>query len=190
MANSNNPNGFTPSRHLSGGTIRENEYAIADGTVDAIFSGDCVELQATGYIKVATATSAQILGVFAGCSYTAATGEVVFSKHWPAAADTLGTSDATAYVYDDPNIVYRAQTVTGTNAALNMVGAFWDLTATAGNPTTGRSAMEVNIGASAQDTFRLLGLVKKPDNAWGENHAEVEVILNDHALSKLAGVAI
>jgi hypothetical protein len=70
-----------------------------------------------------------------------------------------------------------------------MVGAFWDLTATAGSTSTGRSNQEINVGASAQDTFRIIGLVDKPGNSWLE-HAEVEVVINDHAFSKLAGVAI
>lgn len=189
MANVDAPSGFTPVRHLSGGVIRKTEYAIDSGEAAAIYSGDCVELQADGGIKVATATSAQVLGVFAGCRYTKADGEVVYSKSWPAGQATLGTLDATAWVYDDPNIVFKAQTVSGTAAARNMVGAFWDLTATAGSATTGRSLQEVNVGASAQDTFRLIGLYEEPGNSWAE-HAEVEVIINDHALSKLAGVAI
>jgi hypothetical protein len=189
MANVDAPNGLTPIRHLTGGTIRMNEYAIDNATAAAIFSGDTVELLGTGYIKVGTATSAQILGVFAGCRYRNAAGEIVYSKYWPAAQATLGDEDAVGYVYDDPNIVFAAQTVSGTAATFNMVGAFWDLTATAGSTSTGRSNQEINVGASAQDTFRIIGLVDKPGNSWLE-HAEVEVVINDHAFSKLAGVAI
>lgn len=189
MANPDRPNGFTPVRHLSGGVIRTNKYQIATDTASAIFTGDCVTLTADGVITVAAADSTSILGVFAGCEFTNEAGEQVFSKHWPAAQATKGDANGIAYVYDDPNIIYKAQTVSGTAATENMIGAWWDLTATAGSTTTGRSAMEVNVGASAQDTFRILALVEEPDNSWAE-HAKVEVIINDYNLAKNAGAAI
>ena len=36
MANVNDPNGFTPSYHMSGGTIRPSEFAIASGATGSI----------------------------------------------------------------------------------------------------------------------------------------------------------
>ena len=42
MANVNDPDGFTPAYHMSGGTIRPAEFAIASGTNASIFSGDVV----------------------------------------------------------------------------------------------------------------------------------------------------
>ena len=55
MANVNDPNGFTPAYHMSGGTIRPSEFAIASGTTGAIFSGDVVNL-ASGLVIQGTAT--------------------------------------------------------------------------------------------------------------------------------------
>jgi len=188
MANLDAPNGFTPIRHLTGGTIRMEEMPIAKETAAAIFSGDMVEALATGYIKVGTATSAgAAVGVFAGCKYTAPSGEIVYSKYWPAAQATKGDADAVGYVYADPNIVFKAQT-TGT-AAFADNGALLDLTATAGSTATGRSAQEVNESASTVDQFRQLGLHNVAGNAWGAN-AEIEVVFHKHQRLNAAGAAI
>jgi hypothetical protein len=188
MANVDAPNGFTPVRHLTGGTIRMEEMPIADQETAAIFSGDMVELQAGGTIKVGTATSAgAACGVFAGCSFTDTAGNKVFSKYWPAGQATLGAADAIGYVYSDPQIVFAAQT-SGT-AAQTENGALLDLEATAGNTATGRSNQEINEDASTIDQFRQLGLVKKPDNAWGAN-AEIEVVFALHVRLPAAGVAV
>ena len=75
MANVDAAFGARPVRHLTGGQIRTNEYKIASGTSSNIFTGDFVKLLATGYIDVAAAGN-RILGVFAGCQYTASDGEV------------------------------------------------------------------------------------------------------------------
>lgn len=188
MANTDAPNGFTPVRHLSGGTIRMGEYPIATDSATAIFSGDTVELLATGYIDVGDDDSTSFLGVFAGCEYTDEAGNIVFSKHWPAAQATLGDADAKAFVYDDPNIVFAAQ-CSGTPAS-TLVGALVDLDNTdAGSTSNGRSRQQVDEDASADDFFRVLGLVDKPGNAWGE-FAEIEVLIHKHALGSAAGAAI
>ena len=188
MANTDAPNGFTPVRHLSGGTIRMSEYPIATDSANAIFSGDMVELLATGYIDVGDDDSASFLGVFAGCKYTDESGEITFSKNWPAAQATLADADAVAYVYDDPNVVYSAQ-CSGTPAS-TLVGALVDLDNTdSGSTSNGRSAQQVDEDASDDDFFRVLGLVDKPGNAWGE-FAEIEVTIHKHALAPAAGAAI
>jgi len=188
MANQDNPRGFTAVRHLTGGTIRMGEYPIATDSANAIFNGDVVELLATGYVDVGDDDSASFLGVFAGCQYTNEAGEIVFSKYWPAGQSTLGDGDAVAFVYDDPNIVFSAQ-CSGTPAS-TLVGALVDLdNGDAGSTSTGRSAQQIDEDASTDAFFRVIGLTKKPGNAWGE-FAEVEVTINKHALNPAAGAAI
>ena len=108
MANVDAAFGARPVRHLTGGQIRTNEYKIASGTSSNIFTGDFVKLLATGYIDVAAAGN-RILGVFAGCQYTASDGEVKFARYFPTGTTTQGSGDVTAYIYDDPNIVYAIQ---------------------------------------------------------------------------------
>jgi hypothetical protein len=82
MANVDAAFGARPVRHLTGGQIRANEYKIASGTSSNIFTGDFVKLLATGYVDVAAAGD-RILGVFAGCQYTATDGEVKFARYFP-----------------------------------------------------------------------------------------------------------
>ena len=187
MANVDAPNGFTPVRHLTGGTIRMEEMPIASATAAGIFSGDFVTLLASGYISVGTASTVALLGAFAGCSYTAADGSRVFSKHWPAGTVTSGSADAIGYVYTDPDIVYAAQT-SGTGAFADN-GKWVDIEDAGGDTSTGRSNMEVNENAVAAVVVRQIGLVKKPDNAWGLN-AEIEVIIALHAYTAGAGATV
>jgi hypothetical protein len=188
MANVDGPNGFTPVRHLSGGEIRMEEMPIAKETAAAIFSGDIVMALATGFIKVGTATAAEAaIGVFAGCKYTAPSGEIVYSRYWPAAQATLNDADAVGYVYTDPLIVYQAQ-CSGT-AAFADNGALVDLEATAGSTSTGQSAQEINENASTVDQFRQLGLYKVAGNDWGLN-GRVEVVFHKHQYLNAAGIAI
>ena len=186
MANVDSPNGFTPVRHLTGGTIRQEEYGITSETAAAMFSGDLVILDSdTGNLTIAGAASAAVLGVFMGCSYTNTAGEVKFSKYWPAAQATKGAVDATGYVVSDPSVVFAVQH-DGTGAITGN-GALFDLTATAGSTSNGRSNQEVDTDASTVDLLRQVGLVKKAGNAWGAN-AEVEVVIHNHILAPAAGV--
>ena len=185
MANVDNPNGFKPVRHLTGGTIRMEEMPIASTEAAAIFSGDVVMAIAGGTIKVGTATAgAAATGIFAGCSYTDVDGTPKYSRHWPAGQVA---TDAIAYVYSDPMIVFSAQTAG--NGVLTDNGALLDLTATAGSTSTGQSAQEINQAASTVDQFRQLGLVQKADNAFGAN-AEIEVVFHKHARNPAGGAAV
>ena len=187
MANVVSPNGFTPTRHLTGGTIRMEEMPIATDTAAAIFTGDIVTLLGTGYISVGTAATVAHVGVFAGCKFTNEAGQIVYSKYWPAAQATLDNADAIGYVYSDPNIVYQAQT-TGTGAFADN-GLWMDLTATAGSTSTGRSAQAINEDGATTDVFRQLGLYNTPGNAWGAT-ARIEVVMNKHARTPSAGADI
>ena len=55
MANTNDPDGFTPAYHMYGGTIRPARLRIASETSASIFSGDVVNLS-SGYVIQGTAT--------------------------------------------------------------------------------------------------------------------------------------
>ena len=163
MANVNDPNGFTPAYHMSGGTIRPSEFAIQSGATGDIFAGDVVKL-ASGYVLQAGATDAP-LGVFYGVEYTATDGEVVFSRKWPSTTTTLGSADAKAFVYADPNIVYEAQ-YTGTPTQAD-VGKVHTISTTAGDTNNNRSKEGVttttNSGIAKQVAF-----VDRPDNSIGQ----------------------
>ncbi len=163
MANVNDPNGFTPAYHMSGGTIRPSEFAIASGTTGAIFSGDVVNL-ASGLVIQGTATGTP-LGVFYGVEYRATDGSVVFSKNWEGSTATLGSANAKAFVYADPDIVYEAQgSATPTQAS---IGTTNTITTTAGDTSTGRSKEAVTATTSSGIAL-IHGFVDRPDNSIGQ----------------------
>jgi len=170
MANVNSPNGFTPAYHMSGGTIRPSEFAIASATNASIFSGDVVNLS-SGLVIQGTATGAP-LGVFAGVEYQATDGSVVFSKVWTADVVTLGAANAKAYVYSDPDIVYEAQS-TGTPTQAS-IGTTNTISTTAGDSNTGRSKEGVTTTTSS-GIATVVGFVDRPDNSIGQ-YARLYVI--------------
>ena len=136
MANTNDPDGFTPAYHMYGGTIRPARMRIASETSASIFSGDVVNLS-SGYVIQGTATGTPC-GVFYGVYYTATDGSPTFSKVWTADTATQGSADAEALVYSDPGIVYEAQFTAGT-PAVSFIGSKYTLSTTAGSTTNGRS---------------------------------------------------
>jgi hypothetical protein len=163
MANVNDPNGFTPAYHMSGGTIRPSEFAIESGASGDIFSGDVVKLT-SGYVLQAGATDAP-LGVFGGCEYQDTTGEVIFTRRFVSGTASLGSADIKAYVYTDPNIVYEAQ-YTGTPTQAD-VGKVHTISTTAGDTNNNRSKEGVTT-TTASGIAKQVGFVDRPDNSIGE----------------------
>ena len=163
MANVNDPNGFTPAYHISGGTIRPSEFAIQSGATGDIFAGDVVKL-ASGYVLQGGATDAP-LGVFYGVEYTATNGEIVFSRKWPSATATQGSADAKAYVYADPDIAYEAQ-YTGTPSQAD-IGKVHTISTTAGDTNNNRSKEGVTTTTNS-GIAKQVGFVERPDTSIGQ----------------------
>ena len=125
---------------------------------------DVVKLVAGVGIEAAAAGN-RLLGVFQGVKYTAADGSQVYAKYWP--ASTVAT-DIEATVYDDPNILFGAQS-SGSSVAAD-VGELADHVAGAGSTTTGQSAHEINgTSTTGAAGFRIIDKIDQPDNAWGTN---------------------
>ena len=181
MANVDAAFGMRPVRHLSGGQIRANEYKIASGTSSNIFTGDCVKLLSTGYIDVAAAGN-RLLGVFAGAQYTASDGEVKFVRYFPTGTATQGSGDVTAYIYDDPNIVYAVQSAGSADFA--DIGNLADIVVGSGDTTTGQSKVEVS-GTTGTGTanLRILRKYDDPKNSYGTNGV-LEVTIHEHELNQ------
>ena len=164
MANTDTPRGFWPLRHLTGGTIRSNTYAIATTYGTDIFRRDVVKVVAVGGIDLAAAGN-RFVGVFAGVKYVDASGNQKYSEYWP--ASTAGTS-IEATVYDDPYTVFGAQSAGSTVEA--DIGNLTDHVAGSGSTTTGHSAHELNgSSGTGSAAFRILGKIDMPDNAYGTN---------------------
>ena len=183
MANADAAFGFIPVRHMSGYAPRANKYTITSGLAENIFNGDAVILAADGTLQPAGATETNVVGVFAGCSYTASDGSYVYSEYWP--SGTTAT-DIIAYVYDDPYIVFKVQSA-GSPAQTN-IGNCADIVAGAGSTLTGQSGFEISgtMAASSAQT-KIIALYDAPENAFGTN-AVMEVLINEHVLKATAGI--
>ena len=162
MANKDAAFGFKPTRHLSGGLIRAEEYAIANNASASIFTGQVVEAVAGGGIEAAAAGDTQQLGVFAGVFYTDPTTSKPTFK--PFYAASTNASDLKATVHVDPYTVFEAQhdgtgTAAMNNSAIDFVG-------TGGNDTTGMSTSELDTSESGTSGgFKQIGISKDPENS-------------------------
>jgi hypothetical protein len=175
--------GFVPIRHMSGNAPRTNRYTIASGFAENIFKGDLVIIINTGVITAHSPAEVNNIGVFDGCSYTAADGSYVYSEYWP--TGTVAT-DIIAYVYDCPYTVFKVQSA-GTPAQAN-IGNCADVVAGAGSTITGQSGFSTNgTMAATAATVKILALHETPDNAFGAN-AVMEVLINEHILKQTAGI--
>jgi hypothetical protein len=143
------------------------------GTASSIYNGSPVYVNASGYLAVATATGADattngfptgtantgIVGVFVGCSYTNAQGQIIYAQYYP----TGVTGVIQAYVVDDPNAVFQVQSAgTVAQTALGANVFFSTGAVSTGSTATGNSTASVVAGASAVTTtaaFRVVGFV-------------------------------
>ena len=174
MASTASPYGLRPVNQLGGtpyaGATRT--YLIDPaGTASNIYNGSPVYVNSSGYLAVATATGADattngfpvgtantgIVGVFVGCSYYNAQGQLIFSQYYP----TGVTGVIQASVVDDPNVVFQVQSAgTVTQAAVGANVFFTTAAVATGSTTTGNSTASVVAGASAVTTtaaFRVVG---------------------------------
>jgi len=142
-----------------------------------IFSGSVVIINANGYLNISTATGADIttnnlggngvgaVGVFVGCEYVNAQGQVINSQYYPAGT----TGVVTAKVITDPNVVFQAQldgsgaqTVLGTNTFFAAVQSTSTGSTKTGNST---SALDATVQAAAA-AFRIVGFASTPGDAY------------------------
>jgi len=166
------------------------EYSIASGASGNIFSGDPVKMANTGTILVAAAGD-QLLGVFRGCKYTNASGEVIYSSYWP---DGTVSSDAVAFVVDDPNALFEVQSAATGSVVQTVVGNNADIVYTSGSTVDGQSGVEISgTTAATSAQLRIVGISGDPENntlGTGSQSANVNLIvkINEHFYAQTTGV--
>ena len=162
MANKDAAFGFKPTRHLTGGLIRTEEYAIAANYGSDIFTGQVVEAVAGGGIEQAAAGDTQQLGVFAGVFFTDPdTSKPTFKPFYKASTNA---SDLKASVHADPYIIYEAQHDGTGTAAMNNSG--FDFVGVSGSTTTGQSTSEIDTSTSGTSGgFKQIGISTDPENS-------------------------
>jgi len=192
MANTDAPRGAVPIKHLDGSPYNGafTEYLIANAYNTTIYFGDFVKMTATGYVELAAAGNT-ILGVFQGCDYRDANGNVVFSKYWPASTSTFNSEGAKARVIDAPDVIFEMQMDSDSATPSQAdVGTNADFIAThTGLTTTGLSREEVDTSTctTATANLRILRFVPRADNEVG-NYAKVEVLINEHFYKTTTGI--
>lgn len=166
------------------------EYSIASGASGNIFSGDPVKMANTGTILVAAAGD-QLLGVFRGCKYTNASGEVIYSSYWP---NGTVSSDAVAFVVDDPNALFEVQSAATGSVVQTVVGNNADIVYTSGSTVDGQSGVEISgTTAATSAQLRIVGISGDPENntlGTGSQSANVNLIvkINEHFYAQTTGV--
>tara|TARA_R100001594_G_scaffold79339_1_gene113994 strand:- start:6 stop:575 length:570 start_codon:yes stop_codon:yes gene_type:complete len=162
MANQDAAFGFRPTRHLTGGQIRTEEYKIAANYNTVIYTGQVVEAVTAGGIEAAAAADVQQLGIFGGVFYTdPTTSKPTWSAYYPASTNA---SDLKASVYADPYIVFEAQHDGTGTAAMNH--SAMDFVGTGGSTSTGQSTSELDTSEAATDNgFKQIGISEDPENS-------------------------
>jgi hypothetical protein len=180
--------GFKPTRHLTGGRIRTEEYAIAANHGTSIFNGQVVEAVAGGGIEQAAAGDTQQIGVFGGCFFTdPSTSKPTFKAFYPASTNA---SDIVASVFVDPYIVYEAQHDGTGTAAMN--NSAFDFVGTSGSTLSGQSTSEIDTSTSGTSGgFKQIGISKDPDNSdTSSANVNAYVVFNtgEHVFKLTTGV--
>ena len=208
MASTASPYGLKAVNELGGlpyaGSTRT--YLIDPaGTASNIYNGSPVYVNADGYLAVATATGADattngfpvgtantgIVGVFVGCQYINAQGQIIYAQYYP----TGTTGVVNAYVVDDPNVIFQVQSAGSVTQAAVGANLFFSTGAVAtGSTSTGNSTASVVAGASAIQTtaaFRVVGFPNMVGfSQVGDAYTDVFVKINPgyHSYTNAVGL--
>ena len=190
------PYGLKPINSIDGkpyaGAFRQIPVAASFAT--AIFFGDTVQIDSTGYLILSTATnSGSIVGVCVGGSYVNSSGQTVEGQYLPASIST-SANPAYAYVVDDQQALFKVAVVssgtTMSSAGRTVVGTNLALVLNAGSTTTGNSAFAVTLtgaGTTATIPIRVIDVVPETATA-ADTYTELLVKINTHQYNNTTGV--
>jgi hypothetical protein len=207
MASTATPYGFRAVNELGGlpyaGSTRQFLIDPA-GYNTNVFNGSIVAVNTSGFIEIVTTVGsssgnvfpAGVIGVFVGCSYVNAQGQVIYAQYYPANTVAPTGTAITAYVIDDDRAVFQvqaagtlAQTALGMNAVLNAAQSTSTGSTTTGNSTT---AISVSVASTATFAFKIVGFVDMQGfSTVGDAFTDVLVKFNvgSHAYNTALGVA-
>ena len=192
------PYGLKPINLIGGqvfaGSTRS--IPIASGYNTNIFYGDIVTLVAGGTIEKSgiqdeASPVAGLIGVFLGCQYVNAQGQVIFAQYFPANTTAPTGTQIEAIVCDDPDTLFKVVLVASDveNSANALTPAFLGQTVVGSNVTfvqntgltsTGDSRIGVYTpgGAGTASTpARVVDVVPDTANASG-NYCELIIKFN------------
>lgn len=170
------------------------QIPIATGYATAIFNGDTVKLDTSGFLVADTGTNnATPVGVLVGVEYINAQGQRIFGQYYPALASTT-TFPAKAFVIDDPMAAFKVSVVSsGTTMATvgrAVIGANMALVQNTGSTVTGDSNVAVlSTSAATTNTLPVRVIDVVPESATGADaFAEVIVKINTHQYNSTTGI--
>lgn len=179
----NGPYGLLPI-NLIGGQVfagATRQIPIGSGEATAIFYGDVVKFNGDGNVTVEDSTTAATpIGVFLGCTYVDPVFGLTFRQYYPGG---LTNSTMTAYVQDDPDVLFKAAVVdTGTTTIsfLNRtdVNRNAALVLNSGSTTTGNSRVGINDATNTTTTLPVRIVDFIPETAIaGEPGSYTEVVV-------------
>lgn len=172
-----------------------------------IYNGTIVYVNSSGYLNIVTGTGADgttnsfpgsgtltgAVGVFVGCTYTNAQGQIIYSQYYPANTASVQGSAITAYVIDDDRAVFQVQangTVAQSALGDNVYLANAQSTST-GSTTTGNSNIAVSSTViTTTAAFRIVGFVNSTTSQVGDAYTDLLVKFNPgyHSYSNAVGV--
>ena len=172
-----------------------------------IYNGTIVYVKTSGYLNIVTGTGADgttnsfpgsgtltgAVGVFVGCTYTNAQGQIIYSQYYPANTASVQGSAITAYVIDDDRAVFQVQangTVAQSALGDNVYLANAQSTST-GSTTTGNSNIAVSSTViTTTAAFRIVGFVNSTTSQVGDAFTDLLVKFNPgyHSYSNAVGV--
>ena len=189
MANTDRTNGLRPVMNQDGSPYNgaTRMYLVDSGNGTALFVGDLVKFGGSAGSAGTVINGIDVEGmatVVQSAAGNAHVGVVVgflpdqdnlTRKHRAASTNRIA-------LVADPSCIYEVQEVSGgTAVAAGDVGANANVTVGSGNTTTGASAMELDnaaLATTAGHDLMIIGLVRRPDNNYGE-HAKWLVRIND-----------
>jgi hypothetical protein len=186
MALTATPYGLRPIRRADGMAYAgANSMYLIDpaGEATNLFYGQVVHIGADGYIALSTATGADgttnalptgstltgSIGVFVGCEYVNAQGQLIHSQYYPSGYAAPTGTQIKAYVIDDPNVLFQAQLDGVADQSDIGANTFF---AAAQSTSTGSTATGVSTSALESTTvtttaaFRIVGYVSPATDAF------------------------
>lgn len=173
MANTAAPNGFNQYSGVGSAPTYEQVSTFCLYNTAAMYFGDPVYRNASGYVYPTTPGTGILAGVFVGCRYlSVARGNTVWSHWWPG-SDVASTNNVEVYICNDPNARFLAQVggSTSTGLATTDIGANVQFAYGTGNTLNGISGAYIDISVTPTTTatlpFKVLSLVTDPPGVNG-----------------------
>jgi hypothetical protein len=197
MSNVNAPFGFRYLGDVSGGSLTDAfTYAIVQSTnTTAIFAGDPVSPDGSGFIVQATAGTTQLNGIFRQVEYlNSAVARNIWSPYWPGAGNS---GNGSALIQANPFSLFVAQS-NNTAIARADIGANVNFAIGTGSTLTGQSGASIDqstITTTNTLPFKIYGLWSDyaPPGAPGSDDTSAfnwaVVTFNNVFLKQLTGIA-